>query len=73
MLDDVIAMAAGRKERELLLINARVQNVLSGDLETTRVAVGHRIILGLEQCRTAGSNRNRVRTHPDVMGTRRRA
>ncbi len=47
MLDDVIAMAAGRKEPELLLINARVLNVFSGDLETTHVAVGHGVIVGI--------------------------
>jgi adenine deaminase len=32
MLDALIAMAAGRKEPEFLLINARVLNVFSGDL-----------------------------------------
>jgi adenine deaminase len=47
MLDDVIAMAAGRKEPELLLINARVLNVFSGDLETAHVAVGHGVIVGI--------------------------
>jgi adenine deaminase len=47
MLDDVIAMAMGRKEPELLLINARVLNVFSGDLETAHVAVGHGVIVGI--------------------------
>ena len=47
MLDDVIAMAAGRKEPELLLTNARVLNVFSGDIETTHVAVGHGVIVGM--------------------------
>jgi adenine deaminase len=47
MLDHVIAMAAGRKEPELLLTNARVLNVFSGDLEITHVAVGHGVIVGV--------------------------
>jgi adenine deaminase len=47
MLDDVIAMAAGRKEPELLLTNVRVLNVFSGDLETTHVAVGQGVIVGM--------------------------
>jgi adenine deaminase len=47
MLDDIIAMAAGRKAPELLLINARVLNVFSGDLETTHMAVGHGVIVGM--------------------------
>lgn len=49
MLDDVIAMAAGRREPELLLINVQVLNVFSGDLETTHVAVGHEVIVGMGQ------------------------
>jgi adenine deaminase len=47
MLDDIIAMAAGGKAPDLLLINARVLNVFSGDLETTHMAVGHGVIVGM--------------------------
>jgi adenine deaminase len=47
MLDDVIAMAAGRTAPELLLTNARVLNVFSGELEIAHVAVGHGVIVGI--------------------------
>lgn len=45
-LDDVIAMAAGKKQPELLLINAGLLKVFSDDLEILRhasSAIGDRL------------------------------
>ena len=47
MLHHVIAMGAGREAADLLLTNARLVNVFSGDIETTHVAVGHGVIVGI--------------------------
>lgn len=47
MLRDVIAMAAGRREADLLFTNARLLNLFSGEVETTHVAVGHGVIVGI--------------------------
>ena len=47
MLRDVIAMAAGRREADLLFTNVRLLNLFSGEVEITHVAVGDRVILGI--------------------------
>jgi adenine deaminase len=47
MLHHVIAMGAGSEAADLLLTNARLVNVFSGDIETTHVAVGHGVIVGI--------------------------
>ena len=47
MLQEVIAMAAGRREADLLFRNVRLLNLFSGEVETTHVAVGHGVIVGV--------------------------
>ncbi len=47
MLQHVIAMGAGREAADLLFTNARLVNVFSADIETTQVAVGHGVIVGI--------------------------
>jgi adenine deaminase len=49
MLEHIIAMGAGREEADLLFTNIQLVNVFSGDIETTNVAVGHGVIVGIGQ------------------------
>jgi adenine deaminase len=62
MLQSIIAMAAGRVAADLLLTNARVVNVFTGDVELTHVAVGHGVIVGL------GRDYRRARRVYDLAG-----
>jgi len=47
MLHDVIAMAAGRQEADLLFTNAHLLNLFTGEVEITHVAVGQGVIVGI--------------------------
>jgi adenine deaminase len=47
MFKHVIAMGVGREATALLFTDARLVNVFSGNVETTLVAVGHGVIVGI--------------------------
>ncbi len=47
MLQQVIAMAAGRGEADVLFTNAHLLNLFSGEVEDTHVAVGRGVIVGI--------------------------
>ncbi|MBI3329934.1 MAG: adenine deaminase [Nitrospinae bacterium] len=47
MLHDVIAMAAGRQEADLLFTDAHLLNLFTGEVEITHVAVGQGVIVGI--------------------------